>query len=49
MFATGAGNRIVGVMSDSDFVPPASKRIPIVGNVNGYIDLERILYAVGPI
>ena len=41
LFATGAGNRIVGVMSDSDF-PPAAKRIPIVGNVNA-LDLERIL------
>jgi iron complex transport system substrate-binding protein len=41
LFAVGAGDRIVGVMSDSDF-PPAAKRIPIVGNVNA-LDLEYIL------
>jgi len=41
LFAAGAGNRIVGVMSDSDF-PSAATRIPIVGNVNA-LDLEHIL------
>jgi len=41
LFAAGAGDRIIGVMSDSDF-PPAAARIPIVGNVNA-LDLEQIL------
>ena len=41
LFAAGAGDRIVGVMSDSDF-PDAATRLPIVGNVNA-LDLERIL------
>ena len=41
LFAAGAGERIVGVMSDSDF-PPAATRIPIIGNANA-LDLERIL------
>jgi iron complex transport system substrate-binding protein len=41
LFAAGAGDRIVGVMSDSDF-PPAAARLPIVGSASA-LDLERIL------
>ena len=41
LFAAGAGDRIVGVMSDSDF-PRAAARLPIVGNASA-LDLERIL------
>ena len=41
LFAAGAGDRIVGVMSDSDF-PPAAAQLPIVGNASA-LDLERIL------
>ena len=41
LFAVGAGGRIVGTVSYSDY-PPAAKRIP---NVGGYseLDLERIV------
>lgn len=41
LFAADAGDRIVGVMSDSDF-PPEASRIPVVGNASA-LDLERIL------
>jgi len=41
LFAAGAGARVVGVMSGSDF-PPAATQIPIVGTANA-LDLERIL------
>ena len=41
LFAAGAGTRVVGVMSGSDF-PPAATQRPVVGNANA-LDLERIL------
>jgi iron complex transport system substrate-binding protein len=41
LFAAGAGARIVGVMSGSDF-PPAAAQLPIVGTASA-LDLERIL------
>jgi iron complex transport system substrate-binding protein len=41
LFAAGAGARIVGAMSGSDF-PPAATQLPIVGTANA-LDLERIL------
>ena len=41
LFAAGAGARVVGAMSGSDF-PPAAARLPVVGNANA-LDLERIL------
>ena len=41
LVAAGDGDRVVGVMSDSDF-PPAAARIPIVGQASA-LDLERIL------
>jgi iron complex transport system substrate-binding protein len=42
-FAVGAGARLVGVSSYSDY-PEEAKRIPVVAN-NGRFDLERILRA----
>src|SRR2546430_3715069 len=45
LFGAGAGTRVVGVMSGSDF-PPAATQLPVVGNANA-LDLERIL-ALGP-
>ena len=41
LFAAGAGARVVGVVKGSD-APPAARRLPIVGDVNG-LDLEGIL------
>ena len=41
LFAAGAGARIAGVMSGSDF-PPAAAELPVVGTANA-LDLERIL------
>jgi iron complex transport system substrate-binding protein len=41
LFAAGAGDRVVGVISISDW-PPAAKSLPNVGDVHA-IDLERIL------
>src|SRR5207253_7760523 len=41
LFGAGAGTRVVGVMSGSDF-PPAATQRPVVGNANA-LDLERIL------
>jgi iron complex transport system substrate-binding protein len=41
LFAAGAGGRIVGVMSGSDF-PSAAGELPVVGTANA-LDLERIL------
>jgi len=41
LFAAGAGARVVGVISRSDF-PPAATRLPVVGNAT-VLDLERIL------
>ena len=41
LFAAGAGDRVVGVVSYSDF-PPRAKEIPLVGGYHK-IDLERVL------
>jgi iron complex transport system substrate-binding protein len=41
VFAAGAGDRIVGTVSYSDF-PPAAKNIPLVGD-NRQIDIERVI------
>ena len=41
LFAAGAGARVVGVMSGSDF-PPAAAQLPVVGSASA-LDLERIL------
>jgi len=40
VFALGAGDRLVGVSSHSDF-PPAARRLPVVGGVTP--DLERVV------
>src|SRR5438552_8645648 len=41
LFGAGAGTRVVGVMSGSDF-PPAATQPPVVRNANA-LDLQRIL------
>lgn len=40
LFALGAGNRVVGVISGSDY-PSAARRLPVVGTASG-LDLERM-------
>jgi iron complex transport system substrate-binding protein len=41
LFAAGAGEKIVGTVSHSDY-PPAAQAIPLVGGYKA-LDLERIL------
>ena len=41
LFAAGGGERVVGVMSYSDY-PEAAKRIPVIGS-DAQIDMERLL------
>lgn len=43
LFAAGAGSRIVGTVSYSDY-PDAASRIPVMGNYDNF-DIERILAA----